>query len=202
MPGLVEEEGIWDITGDPTEGALVVAAAKEGIWKTALEEKHRRTGEVPFSSERKMMTTLNSSEDGLYAYSKGAPEVILASCTKIFLGGQEEELTPEIRQEILNIVNDLANQTLRVMGFAYRKVPEDILPEEAEKEMVFAGLMGMRDPPREEVKVAIATCTSAGIRTVMITGDHKTTAFAIARELGIFREGDLVLTGTELDALG
>ncbi len=200
--GLVEEEGTWDITGDPTEGALVVAAAKEGIWKTALEEKHRRTGEVPFSSERKMMTTLNSSEDGLYAYSKGAPEVILASCTKIFLGGREEEFTPERKQEILNVVNDLANQTLRVMGFAYRKVPEDILPEEAEKEMVFAGLMGMRDPPREEVKVAIATCTSAGIRTIMITGDHKTTAFAIARELGIFREGDLVLTGTELETLG
>jgi len=199
--GLVEEEGIWNITGDPTEGALVVAAAKEGLWKTTLEEKHRRKGEVPFSSERKMMTTLNSSENGLYAYSKGAPEVILASCTKIFLGGCEEELTPERKQEILNVLNDLANQTLRVMGFAYRKVPEDILPEEAEKEMVFAGLMGMRDPPREEVKVAIATCTSAGIRTVMITGDHKTTAFAIARELGIFREGDLVLTGIELDAL-
>ena len=88
------------------------------------------------------------------------------------------------------------------MGFAYRRVTEDILPEEAEREMVFAGLMGMRDPPREEAKIAIATCTSAGIRTVMITGDHKTTAFAIARELGIFREGDLVLTGTELDALG
>lgn len=199
--GLVEEEGVWDITGDPTEGALVVAAAKDGIWKNALEEKHERKGEVPFSSERKMMTTLNSSEDEVYAYSKGAPEVILASCTKIFLGGHEEELTPERKQEILNVVNDLANQTLRVMGFAYRKVSEDILPEEAEKEMVFAGLMGMRDPPREEVKVGIATCTSAGIRTIMITGDHKTTAFAIARELGIFREGDLVLTGTELDAL-
>ncbi|MCC4765662.1 calcium-transporting P-type ATPase, PMR1-type [Methanosarcina sp. DH1] len=200
--GLFENEGVWDITGDPTEGALVVAAAKEGIWKKALEEKHERKGEVPFSSERKMMTTLNSSEDGLYAYSKGAPEVILASCTKIFLGGHEEELTPERKQEILNVVNDLANQTLRVMGFAYRKVPEDILPEEAEKEMVFSGLMSMRDPPREEVKVGIATCTSAGIRTIMITGDHKTTAFAIARELGIFREGDLVLTGTELEALG
>lgn len=200
--GLVETEGVWDIIGDPTEGALVVAAAKEGIWKTALEEKHRRKGEVPFSSERKMMTTLNTSEDGLYAYSKGAPEVILASCTKIFLEGREEELTPERKQEILNVVNDLANQTLRVMGFAYRKIPEDILPEEAEKEMVFSGLMGMRDPPREEVKVGIATCTSAGIRTIMITGDHKTTAFAIARELGIFREGDLVLTGTELETLG
>lgn len=200
--GLVEEEGTWDIIGDPTEGALVVAAAKGGLWKAVLEEKHERKGEVPFSSERKMMTTLNTSEDGLYAHTKGAPEVILASCTKIFLEGHEEELTPERKQEILNIVNDLANQTLRVMGFAYRKVPEDILPEEAEKDMVFSGLMGMRDPPREEVKVGIATCTSAGIRTIMITGDHKTTAFAIARELEIFREGDLVLTGTDLEALG
>jgi Ca2+-transporting ATPase len=199
--GLFEENGVWDITGDPTEGALVVVAAKEGIWKTALEEKHRRKGEVPFSSERKMMTTLNFSEDGTYAYSKGAPEVILSSCTKIFLGGREEELTSERKQEILNVVNDMANLTLRVMGFAYRKVPEDILAEDAEKEMVFAGLMGMRDPPREEVKAAIATCNSAGIRTVMITGDHKTTAFAIAKELGIFREGDLILTGVELDAL-
>ncbi len=199
--GLVKEEGIWDITGDPTEGALVVAAAKAGIWKTPLEEKHRRTGEVPFSSERKMMTTLNNSEDGLYAYSKGAPEVILVSCAKIFLGGQEEQLTPEIRQEILDTLHEMANQTLRVMGFAYRKVAENTPAEEAEKEMVFAGLMGMRDPPREEVKVAIATCTNAGIRTVMITGDHKITAFAIARELGIYREGDLVLVGTELDAL-
>jgi len=187
--------------GDPTEGALVVAAAKEGIWKTAFEEKYRRIGEVPFSSERKMMTTLNTFEEGLYAYSKGAPEVILGSCTKIFLGGQEEELTPEIIQEILDAVHELANQTLRVMGFAYRQVTENILPEEAEKEMVFAGLMGMRDLPREEVKVAIATCKSAGIRTVMITGDHKTTAFAIAREIGIYREGDIVLTGVELDAL-
>ncbi|HWQ44556.1 MAG TPA: calcium-transporting P-type ATPase, PMR1-type [Methanosarcina barkeri] len=199
--GLIQEEEVWDITGDPTEGALVVAAAKAGIWKIALEEKHRRIEEVPFSSERKMMTTLNNSKDGLYAYSKGAPEVILASCTKIFLGEHEEQLTPEIRQEILDTLHEMANQTLRVMGFAYRKVAENILPEEAEKEMVFAGLMGMRDPPREEVKVAIATCADAGIRTVMITGDHKITAFAIARELGIFREGDLVLTGIELDAL-
>ncbi|MEL7663796.1 MAG: calcium-transporting P-type ATPase, PMR1-type [Methanosarcina mazei] len=200
--GLVEEEGIGDIIGDPTEGALVVAAAKKGIWRPDLELGHRRIGEVPFSSERKMMTTLNTSEEGVYAYSKGAPEVILDCCTKIFLGGQEKELTPEIRKEILNTVNEMANQTLRVMGFAYRQVPENIVPEEAEKDMVFAGLMGMRDPPREEVKVAIATCTDAGIRTVMITGDHKTTAFAIAREIGIYREGDLVLKGTELDALG
>ena len=199
--GLTQEEGIWDIMGDPTEGALVVAASKAGIWKIALEEKHRRIGEVPFSSERKMMTTLNTSEGSLYAYSKGAPEVILASSTKIFLGGQEEELTPEMKEKILDTVHELANQTLRVMGFAYRQVTENILPEEAEREMVFAGLMGMRDLPREEVKVAIATCKSAGIRTVMITGDHRTTAFAIAKEIGIYREGDIVLTGVELDAL-
>lgn len=200
--GIVQEEEKWGIMGDPTEGALVVAAAKEGLWRPELEERHRRIGEVPFSSERKMMTTINTSEDGPYAYSKGAPEVILGCCTKIFLDGQEKELTPEIRKEILDTVQGLANQTLRVMGFAFRKVPEKIVPEEAERDMVFAGLMGMRDPPREEVKVAIATCTNAGIRTVMITGDHKTTAFAIAREIGIYREGDLVLTGTELDALG
>jgi P-type Ca2+ transporter type 2C len=199
--GLVQEEGRWDIMGDPTEGALIVVAAKVGIWKAILEEKHRRVGEVPFSSERKMMTTLNISDEGLYAYSKGAPEVILASCTRIFLKGQEEQLTPEFRQEILDTVNELANQSLRVMGFAYRKLEENISPNEAEKEMVFTGLMGMRDPPREEVKVAIATCTSAGIRTVMITGDHKTTASAIARELGILREGDLVLTGIEIETI-
>lgn len=200
--GVVQEKELWDIMGDPTEGALVVAAAKEGLWRPALEERHRRVGEVPFSSERKMMTTLNTFEEGLYAHSKGAPEVILGCCTKIFLEGQERELTPDIRKEILDTVNGMANQTLRVMGFAYRQVPENIVPEDAEKDMVFAGLMGMRDPPREEVKVAIATCTNAGIRTVMITGDHKTTAFAIAREIGIYREGDLVLTGVELDALG
>ena len=175
---------------------------KQESGKLPLRKDTGVSGEVPFSSERKMMTTLNKSEGGLYAYSKGAPEVILGSCTKIFLEGQEEELTPEIRKKILDTVNEMANQTLRVMGFAYRQVPEDILPEDTERDMVFAGLMGMRDPPREEVKVAIATCTSAGIRTVMITGDHKTTAFAIAREIGIYREGDLVLTGTELDALG
>ena len=198
---LVQEEEKWDITGDPTEGALVIVAAKEGIWKKALEEKHTRVGEVPFSSERKMMTTLNTFEDGIYAHSKGAPEIILAACSKIFLNGQEQQLTPEIRQEVLNTVNEMANETLRVMGFAYRQVSKDTLPEDTEKEMVFAGLTGMRDPPREEVKVAIATCRNAGIRTVMITGDHKTTAFAIARELGIFRDGDLVLTGTELDAI-
>jgi Ca2+-transporting ATPase len=199
--GLTQEMGEWDITGDPTEGALVVVAAKAGIWKTALEEKHRRIGEVPFSSERKKMTILNDSGEGICAYSKGAPEVILVSCTKIFLRGQEEQLTPEIRQEILNVVHEMANKTLRVMGFSYRKVAEGIPPEEAENDMVFAGLMGMRDPPRDEAKVAIATCTSAGIRTVMITGDHKTTASAIAEELGILREGDLVLTGTELETM-
>ncbi|MDQ1276215.1 MAG: P-type Ca2+ transporter type, partial [Euryarchaeota archaeon] len=199
--GIIKDEE-WDILGDPTEGALVVVAAKQGLWRPDLELKHRRVGEVPFSSERKMMTTINTSEEGLYAYSKGAPEVILGCCTKIFLGGEEKELTPEIRTEILDTVNEMANQTLRVMGFAFRQVPEKIVPEDSERDMVFAGLMGMRDPPREEVKAAIATCMNAGIRTVMITGDHKTTAFAIAREIGIYREGDLVLTGTELDVLG
>ena len=199
--GLVREKETWGIKGDPTEGALVVVAAKAGIRKNALEEKNRRVGEVPFSSERKRMTTLNISEEGLYAYSKGAPEVIIASCTRISLGEYEEELTPEIRKNILDIVNEMANQSLRVMGFSYCKLEKEIDLEEAENDMVFAGLMGMRDPPREEVKVAIATCASAGIRTVMITGDHRTTASSIAKELGILREGDLVLTGAELEVM-
>ncbi len=139
--------------------------------------------------------------DGLVAYSKGAPEVILDSCTKAFFGGTEMALTPELRQEILDIVGDMGDQALRVIAVAYRVLEEEISLEEVEAEMVFMGLMGMRDLPREEVKAAIRTCASAGIKTVMITGDHKVTASAVARELGIFSKGDLVLTGTELDRI-
>ena len=249
--GLVKNEGSWEIKGDPTEAALVVAAAKAGLRKKELEKKYPRIEEIPFSSESKRMTTINSFEsnlaesnstesnlaesnlaesnlaesnlaesyssdvssgssdrfpesigpDGLVAYSKGAPEVILDSCTKAFLGGMEKPLTPEIRQEILDIVEDMGDQALRVIAVAYRVLDGEISLEEVEAEMVFTGLMGMRDPPREEAKAAIRKCASAGIKTVMITGDHKITASAVARELGIFGKGDLALTGTELDRI-
>ncbi|AKB23987.1 Cation-transporting ATPase, E1-E2 family [Methanosarcina sp. MTP4] len=251
---LVKNEGSWEIKGDPTEAALVVAAAKVGLRKGELEKKYPRVEEIPFSSESKRMTTLNSTpnsvsnftsdsvsrstpyltsnsvsnsvststsipnsneatsissdsssgagESGrLVAYSKGAPEVILDSCTKTFFEGVERPLTPELRQEILDIVGDMGDQALRVIAVAYRGLEEEIPLEEVESEMVFVGLMGMRDPPREEAKAAIRTCASAGIKTVMITGDHKVTASAVARELGIFSEGDLALTGTELDRI-
>lgn len=215
---LYEEDG-WKITGDPTEAALVVAAAKAGFEKSELDRKYPRLGEIPFSSESKRMTTFNRLKDNpgsflnseLVTFSKGAPEVILASCTKIFQNGEMKALTPEQAREISEQVKEFANQALRVMALSFRPLEEGFSPEKVsfgeipvekiEEDMVFSGLIGMRDPPREEVKAAIKTCEDAGIKTVMITGDHKVTAAAIARELGILKENDLTLTGSELDSL-
>ncbi len=212
--GLIEEDGRWEIKGDPTEAALIVAAAKAGFRKDDLDRKYSRLGEIPFSSERKRMTTFNKLEVGsdifpdgsLVAFSKGAPEIILGSCTKHLLEGEIKPLSPELRHEISEQVREMADQALRVMALSFLLLDEDFssgkfTADEIEKDMVFSGLMGMRDPPREEVKIAIRTCENAGIKTVMITGDHKITASAIARELGILKESDLTLTGTELDAL-
>jgi Ca2+-transporting ATPase len=217
--GIFKKDEVWEIKGDPTEAALVVAAAKGGLHKTGLDKEYPRLGEIPFSSERKRMTTFNRVEansvsfpvNGLVAFSKGAPEVILGSCTKIFHDGEIKALSPEVKQLISGKIREMADQALRVMAFSFRPLAEDISPEkvsgehiaeEIEKDMVFLGLMGMRDPPREEVKVAIQKCADAGIKTVMITGDHKITASAIAKELGILKENDLILTGSELDSLG
>jgi len=216
---LYNEEDGWKIRGDPTEAALVVAAAKAGFEKSELDRNYPRLAEIPFSSESKRMTTFNRLEDGpgnfldskLVAFSKGAPEVILSSCTKIFLDGEIKVLTSEQKQEISEQVKELADQALRVMAFSFRPFEENLSPEKVssgeipaekvEEDMVFSGLTGMRDPPREEVKAAIRTCEDAGIKTVMITGDHKITAAAIARELGILKENDLTLTGSELNNL-
>ncbi|WP_305036004.1 cation-translocating P-type ATPase [Methanosarcina sp. MSH10X1] len=218
--GIFKEDEKWEIKGDPTEAALMVAAAKAGLHKTELDKEYPRLAEIPFSSERKRMTTLNKVEadadnfplNGLVAFSKGAPEVILGSCTKIFLDGEIKTLSPEIKQLISGKVREMADQALRVIALSFRSLAEDISPEkvssggrpaeEIEEDMVFSGLMGMRDPPREEVKTAIQKCADAGIKTVMITGDHKITASAIAKELGILKENDLTLTGSELDSLG
>ena len=215
--GFFEENGKWEIKGDPTEAALVVAAAKAGLNKTELDPRYSRLGEIPFSSERKRMTTFNKLEassgsfpfKGLIAFSKGAPEVILSSCTKIFLEGEIRPLSPEVKQLIAGKVREMADQALRVIALSFRILDEDPSAERVssgehsaeEEDMVFSGLMGMRDPPREEVKVAIQKCADAGIKTVMITGDHKITASAIAKELGILKENDLTLTGSELDSL-
>ncbi|HEY3360492.1 MAG TPA: calcium-translocating P-type ATPase, SERCA-type [Methanosarcina sp.] len=217
--GLFKESEKWKIKGDPTEAALLVAAAKAGLKKVEIDQKYPRLAEIPFSSERKRMTTFSKLEansgsfpvSGLIAFSKGAPEVILGLCTKIFLDGELRYLSPEIRQLIVGKVREMADQALRVMALSFRPLDEDTslekisfgehTTEEIEDEMVFSGLMGMRDPPREEVKIAIQKCADAGIKTVMITGDHKITASAIAKDLGILKENDLILTGSELDNL-
>lgn len=200
---LINADGIWQVKGDPTEGALVVAAAKAGI--KAQEFITPRIAEVPFSSERKRMTTIHDTPEGLVAYSKGAPEVILDSCTRIYSEGVERELTEQDRKRILQVNQEMAAGALRVLGLAYKSPPDKELATEsaeaAEREMVWVGLVGMIDPPREEVKQAVALCRQAGIESVMITGDHKLTAEAIAKELDMLAEGDIALSGKELDEL-
>jgi len=201
---LENDGGQWRITGDPTEGALVVAAYKAGLRREDLEKQYPRLGEVPFSSERKRMTTIHSSPDGeIYAYIKGAPEIILERCSRIYEDGRERELTKHEKENILKINEEYASNALRVLAFAYRKLPKpkERYGEEIENNLVFVGLMGMIDPPREEAIEANRLCKKAGIKTVMITGDHKLTAVAVAKEIGILEEESLVLTGEELDRM-
>ncbi|MDD4986954.1 MAG: HAD-IC family P-type ATPase, partial [Dehalococcoidales bacterium] len=199
---LDSEDNSWRIKGDPTEGALVVAAAKAGLWQKDLLQRYPRIGEIPFSSETKRMTTVHrTGRQESIAYSKGAAEVILGTSKYILSDGTERELTQKDREEIAHIGQTMAGGALRVLGLSYKKLPcdADISPQ-IEKDMVFVGLVGMIDPPREEVKGAVKLCDTAGIKTVMITGDHKLTAVAIARELGILKEG-MALTGAELDKM-
>lgn len=197
---LVKEKDKWSISGDPTEGALLVAAAKGGIRKQEVEAIYRRVDEIPFSSERKRMTTIHLTQDGKYVYSKGAPELILNSCDRIYYDGRGIDLTGDEKEKILNVIRSMASDALRVMAFSYKQIPPDhVSLDRVEDEMVFVGLTGMIDPPREEVKKAIGTCNLAGIKTIMITGDHPLTAMAVARDLNLFRHGDIVLTGAELD---
>jgi len=201
-----EADDSWEIFGDPTEGALIVAAEKADLGSEELEEVYPRVREVPFTSERKRMTTLHKTpENEVVAYVKGAPETILERCSRILENGKEVKLTQAKVRKVLQANEQLAGNALRVLAMAYKKLPsasEKYEDEAIEKDLVFVGLQGMIDPPREEAIKANKTCQKAGIRTVMITGDHKLTAMAVAKEVGIFREGDLVLTGTELDKLG
>jgi len=200
---LTNADGAWQVRGDPTEGALTVVAAKAGI--KAQELITPRIAEVPFSSERKRMTTIHDTPQGIMAYSKGAPEIILDSCTRIYSEGIERELTEQDRGRIVQVNQEMAAGALRVLGLAYKSLADkeqgSEVAEEAEEEMVWLGLVGMIDPPREEVKGAVKLCDQAGIKSVMITGDHKLTAVAIAKELGILKEGGVALTGAEVDKL-
>jgi Ca2+-transporting ATPase len=197
----------WVVKGDPTEGALVVAAAKAGLWKEDLEQQQPRMGEVPFSSERKRMTTVHIfSGKKRVAYMKGAPEIVLDKCTKLLANGKASMLTESHRARILGVNEAMARQALRNLGFAFRELPETVnaCDENIERDFTFVGIMGMIDPPREEVKDAIYTCKRAGIAVVMVTGDHKLTAVAVAKELNLLgedEEQERVLTGAELEKL-
>lgn len=192
--------------GEPTEAALVNWAASMGISKNELEkDPYRRVGEAPFDSQRKMMSTIHTTFGGGYVqFTKGAPDILLSRCDRIFDGGQIRNLTDNDRKVILDANRAFADKALRVLAGAMKKldsVPADQSPESLEHDLVFLGLTGMIDPVRPEVKDAIKECRSAGIRPVMITGDHIDTAVAIGKELGIVKDRNEALTGAELDRL-
>ncbi len=191
-----------EVLGEPTEAALVAWAAKEGLDKNRMEQDAPRVGEAPFDSGRKMMSTLHQAGGQILQFTKGAPDEVLQRCTWMELEGHRVELTEARRQEILAANQAMAGRALRVLCAACRiwdSVPEDVSPANLERELTFLGLAGMIDPVRPEVKEAIARCRSAGIRPIMITGDHVDTATAIARELGILEEGRRAVTGSQLD---
>jgi len=189
----LEQEGNgWQVRGDPTEGALLVLAAKAGWNRSAAERMYEREREFPFDSARKRMSVIVRHQGGRLICAKGAPDVLVDRCSYVLWGGNVLPLTPTIRRKVLQAAEEMAGQALRVLGFAYRDLASDENPagdDEAETGLVFVGLAGMIDPPRREAAEAIRKCRLAGIRTVMITGDHRATAEAIARELGILSRG-------------
>ena len=201
---LTHDKSTYQIMGDPTEGCLLTAGAKAALLKKDLEAAHPFVDEIPFDSDRKKMTVIRKDLDQRVAYCKGAPDQLLKDCTHIQEGGEVRPLNDQDRQTLLAANDELADQAMRVLGAAYRPLDESITDytvESTETDLVFAGLFGVMDPPREEVKVAVAQCQHAGVRPVMITGDHKNTAVAIARQLGFFDDTSLALSGDELDDL-
>jgi Ca2+-transporting ATPase len=202
---LDNDNNTWSIMGDPTEGALIVTAAKAGLGQKELESQYPRKNEVPFTSERKRMTTLHLTPEGeQVAYMKGAPEIVLERCTHILRNGEIKKLSSKDKNEILKVNENLASEALRMLAMAYRKLPDRanaLNDEEIEHDIIFVGLEGMIDPPREEAIKANQMCQQAGIKAVMITGDHKLTAMAVAKEIGILKEDSVVLTGMELDKI-
>ncbi|MGE5110077.1 MAG: cation-translocating P-type ATPase [Acidobacteriaceae bacterium] len=204
---LEEQDGRWTIQGDPTEGALLVAARKAGSEAETLAARFERIGEVPFSSERKLMSTIHTDAERqgrLLVFTKGAPDILLSRCSLELVGENRRPLTDERRKEILATNEELAGRALRTLGIAFRTMPSDVDSEQfdssLERELVFAGLIGMIDPPREEAKEAVARAKGAGVRPIMITGDHPRTAQVIAFELGAAR-GERPVTGAQLEAM-
>jgi Ca2+-transporting ATPase len=201
---LASECGVYKVVGDPTEGALLTLAAKAGMTKRALEQEYAFVDEIPFDSERKTMTIVRSHAGRAIAFVKGAPDVLIDLCDTIEEGGVARPLAGADKLAIQKTNDDLAYQAMRVLAVAYRVLAEGYDTQDVrmiERDLVFLGLVAMIDPPREEVKRAIEECNTAGIRTVMITGDHKNTAIAIARALGFFGADSVALSGDELDRL-
>ncbi len=191
-----------NVIGEPTEAALVAFALSKQLNKNDLKVKYPRKAEVPFDSNRKMMTTVHETAEGILQFTKGAPDVVLSRCTKAIVDGKTVDMTEEVKTEIMRKNKEMADKALRVLALATKTlsaVPTELTSEALEKDLVFVGLSGMIDPVRPEVKVAIEECRSAGITPIMITGDHKDTAVAIAKELGIIMDASEAITGAELN---
>lgn len=203
---LVKDNDTYNMIGDPTEGALLTMAEKLSINKEEANKTYPRIAEIPFDSDRKMMTTFHNNFMGYntVSFTKGAPDIILDKCNKILLNGEVIELNDELRKEVFDKNIEFARQALRVLAFAYKsydEMPKDISTENIENNMIFVGLVGMIDPSRPEAKLAIKECKDAGIIPVMITGDYLETAFAIGKDLGIVEREDQVIMGKELNNL-
>ncbi len=201
---ISRENGKIELTGEPTEKAIVSKALDEGQNKNELYNVMKRVKDIPFDSSRKMMTTIHKMPNGYRVITKGAPDVLLKRCNKVYDNGNVTTLDYSKTKLIENQNNKMADEALRVLAIAYLDIPSlpsKIDTETVEKNLIFIGLIGMIDPPREGVKEAVATCKKAGIKTVMITGDHIITAKAIAKDLGILRGSDLAVTGEELDKI-
>ncbi|MBQ9267511.1 MAG: HAD-IC family P-type ATPase, partial [Clostridia bacterium] len=201
---IKEENGKLNTVGDPTETALVDLGIKYHIVKTDIENIYKRVDEIPFDSERKLMTTVHERDGKYVVYTKGAVDELLARCTRIYINNQEIPLTNEHVEAISNINYEMGSSALRVLAMAYKSI--DILPTPNEKSalesnLIFIGMVGMIDPARPEAKEAVEKCKTAGIKPVMITGDHKVTAVAIAKEIGILGENDKAITGAELEKM-
>ncbi|MBQ5339774.1 MAG: cation-translocating P-type ATPase [Oscillospiraceae bacterium] len=199
---VLNEDG--SVTGEPTEAALVAYANKCGLKKYELDEATPRVEEAPFDSLRKMMSTVHQNGAGYIQYTKGAPDEVLRCCTQILIDGKVRPMTDEDRADILAQNKEMADRALRVLLAAYRELttlPDHVSPAALEHDLIYIGMTGMIDPVRPEVKDAIGLCRTAGIRPVMITGDHRDTAVAIAKELGILGEGQKALTGAELSEI-
>jgi Ca2+-transporting ATPase len=202
--GLFRQDDAWIVKGDPTEASLCVLAQKAGEDFSSIRARFPRVSEMPFSSERKCMTTVNEGADGKrFAFMKGAGEIVLSKCSRIMIDDSIVPLDDRKIAELLNLINALGAEALRVLGFAFKEAAGESIdnPEALETGLIFIGLVGMIDPPRAEAIEAIKTCREISIRTIMITGDHQITATAIAKEVGIYSDGDLVLTGAELETM-